>query len=78
MRRRSRRPEDGQERPSAAENAEESRLVPEETPAEAADREGFTEPAVNFMPDCSAFCLMRTTDGLGPGPTYWPRSAARS
>ena len=37
-------------------------------------REGFTEPFVNFMPDGSALCLLRTTDGNGVGPLYWARS----
>jgi hypothetical protein len=37
-------------------------------------REGFTEPTVNFMPDGSALCLLRTTDGQGVGPLYWARS----
>lgn len=40
----------------------------------AGKREGFTEPVVNFMPDGSALCLLRTTDGEGPGPMYWSRS----
>jgi hypothetical protein len=35
----------------------------------AANREGFTEPTVCFMPDGSVFCLMRTD-----GPLYWARS----
>ena len=41
----------------------------------AAARDGFTEPCVNFMPDGSILCLLRTTDGHGTGPMYWSRSA---
>lgn len=41
----------------------------------ATDREGFTEPFLQFMPDGSALCLLRTTDGSGVGPLYWMRSA---
>lgn len=41
---------------------------------QAAKRDGYTEPTVCFMPDGSAFCLMRTTDGNGVGPMYWARS----
>lgn len=41
---------------------------------QAARRDGFTEPFVNFMPDGSALCLLRTTDGSGPGPLYESRS----
>ncbi|MBI3942532.1 MAG: exo-alpha-sialidase [Chloroflexi bacterium] len=41
---------------------------------QAEQREGFTEPEFNFMPDGSIFCLLRTTDGLGVGPMYWSRS----
>ena len=37
-------------------------------------QEGFSEPDVAFMPDGSAFCLMRTTYGLGPAPMYSTRS----
>jgi len=40
----------------------------------AAARAGFTEPCVNFMPDGSVLCLLRTTDGHGVGPMYWARS----
>jgi hypothetical protein len=40
----------------------------------AAARAGFTEPCVNFMPDGSVLCLLRTTDGHGVGPMYWTRS----
>jgi hypothetical protein len=40
----------------------------------AAKRDGFTEPTVCFMPDGSAFCLMRTDDGQGTSPLYWARS----
>ena len=40
----------------------------------AAAREGFTEPYLLFMPDGSALCLLRTTDGEGVGPLYWTRS----
>ncbi|MDW7648942.1 MAG: sialidase family protein, partial [Nitrospiraceae bacterium] len=35
---------------------------------------GFTEPTVCFMADDSVLCLMRTTDGRGPGPSYLSRS----
>jgi len=38
-------------------------------------QEGFSEPDVAFLPDGSAFCLMRTTYGLGPSPLYASRSA---
>ena len=38
------------------------------------EREGFTEPEFNFMPDDSVLCLIRTTDGVGVGPMYWSRS----
>jgi len=38
-------------------------------------QEGFSEPDVAFLPDGSAFCLMRTTSGLGPAPVYSTRSA---
>lgn len=41
----------------------------------AAARDGFTEPCVNFMPDGSILCLLRTTDGIGVGPMYWSRSS---
>jgi hypothetical protein len=37
-------------------------------------RDGFTEPTVGFMPDGSALCLLRTTDGNGVGPMYTARS----
>lgn len=37
-------------------------------------REGFSEPNITFLPDCTVFCLMRTTDGNGMGPLYWSRS----
>lgn len=37
-------------------------------------RDGFSEPTVSFMPDGSAVCLLRTTDGEGVGPMYWARS----
>jgi len=40
----------------------------------AATRNGFTEPTVCFLPDGSVLCLMRTTDGGGPGPLYFARS----
>jgi hypothetical protein len=40
----------------------------------AAGRNGFTEPTVCFMADGSVICLMRTTDGSGPGPMYLSRS----
>ncbi|MCJ8331160.1 MAG: glycoside hydrolase [Lentisphaeria bacterium] len=33
-------------------------------------QEGFSEPDVAFLPNGSAFCLMRTTYGLGPAPLY--------
>lgn len=42
--------------------------------SKADQRDGFTEPEVNFMPDGSVLCLIRTTDGNGPGPMYWSRS----
>ena len=42
--------------------------------SKAAAREGFTEPYLLFMPDGSALCLLRTTDGEGVGPMYWTRS----
>lgn len=41
---------------------------------QAAEREGFTEPYLLFMPDGSGLCLIRTTDGSGVGPLYWMRS----
>jgi len=37
-------------------------------------RAGNLEPAVNFMPDGSVLCLIRTTDGNGVGPLYLSRS----
>lgn len=37
-------------------------------------QEGFSEPDAAFLPDGSAFCLMRTTYGLGPAPLYSTRS----
>ncbi len=37
-------------------------------------RDGFTEPEFNFMPDGSVLCLIRTHDLLGVGPLYWCRS----
>jgi len=37
-------------------------------------QEGFSEPDVAFLPDGSAFCLMRTTYGGGPSPVYSTRS----
>lgn len=40
----------------------------------ASQRDGFTEPEFNFMPDGSILCLIRTTDGLGVGPMYVARS----
>jgi hypothetical protein len=40
-------------------------------------RQGFTEPFVNIMPDGTLFCLIRTTDGSGPGPLYQCRSTDR-
>ena len=40
----------------------------------AATRNGFTEPTVCFLADGSVLCLMRTTDGGGPGPLYFARS----
>lgn len=40
----------------------------------AAARDGFTEPCVNFMPDGSVLCLLRTDDGNGQGPLYQSRS----
>ncbi len=40
----------------------------------AADRFGFSEHGMNFMPDGSALCLLRTDDGHGQGPLYQSRS----
>lgn len=40
----------------------------------AADRDGFTEPGVNFMADGSIVCLLRTHDFHGRGPLYQSRS----
>ena len=37
-------------------------------------RGGFSEPDITFLLDGSAFCLIRTTDGHGPGPVYWSKS----
>lgn len=37
-------------------------------------RGGFGEPDVCFLPDGSVFCLLRTTDGSGIGPTYYSKS----
>jgi len=37
-------------------------------------RNGFGEPEVEFLPDGSAFALMRTTNPYGPAPSYWTRS----
>ena len=37
-------------------------------------REGFTEPDINFMPDGSVICIMRTQDSNGNGPSYIARS----
>jgi hypothetical protein len=55
-----------------------SEILPAHDPAADpswAQRDGFTEPAITFLPDGSVFCLMRTTDGNGPGPSYWARSS---
>ncbi|MFH1571497.1 MAG: sialidase family protein [Gemmatimonadota bacterium] len=41
----------------------------------AAERDGFTEPNVAFLPDGTALCLLRTTDAHGAGPLYAARSA---
>ena len=41
---------------------------------QASEREGFTEPYLHFLPDGSALCLLRTTDGSGVGPLYGMRS----
>lgn len=41
------------------------------------DRDGFSEPQVNEMPDGSLFALLRTDDGNGPGPLYAARSPDR-
>lgn len=38
-------------------------------------RDGFTEPDITFLPDGAIFCLIRTTDGNGPGPSYGSRSS---
>lgn len=40
----------------------------------AAERAGFTEPNLVHLPDGSIFALLRTTDGIGPGPMYRARS----
>jgi hypothetical protein len=37
-------------------------------------RDGFSEPAFEFMPDGSMICIMRTCDGSGNGPMYIARS----
>ncbi|MCK5738449.1 exo-alpha-sialidase, partial [bacterium] len=37
-------------------------------------RQGFTEPDITWLPDGSVFCLLRTTDGNGLGPSYRTRS----
>jgi hypothetical protein len=37
-------------------------------------RDGFSEPAFEFMPDGSLVCFMRTCDGSGNGPMYMARS----
>ncbi|MFM8984567.1 MAG: sialidase family protein [Planctomycetia bacterium] len=42
--------------------------------SKAAARDGFTEPGINFMPDGSILCLLRTDDGNGQGPLYLSRS----
>jgi len=39
------------------------------------DRDGFTEPTYEILPDGSLLCVMRTTDGVGMGPMYASRSA---
>ena len=39
-----------------------------------ARRAGFTEPALEVLPDGSLLCVMRTTDGVGIGPMYSTRS----
>ncbi len=39
-----------------------------------ARRAGFTEPALEVLPDGSLLCVMRTTDGTGIGPMYRTRS----
>jgi hypothetical protein len=40
----------------------------------AVERDGFNEPFLQFLPDGSALCLLRTTDGHGVGPLYAMRS----
>ncbi len=40
----------------------------------AENRDGYTEPDYEFMPDGSLICLMRTSDGCGLGPLYLTRS----
>ncbi len=40
----------------------------------AGERTGFTEPNLVHLPDGSLLALLRTTDGLGPGPLYVARS----
>jgi hypothetical protein len=37
-------------------------------------RDGFSEPAFEFMADGSMICVMRTCDGSGNGPMYMARS----
>ncbi|HOP10556.1 MAG TPA: sialidase family protein [Oscillospiraceae bacterium] len=37
-------------------------------------RGGFGEPDICFLPDGSVFCLLRTTDGNGIGPSYFAKS----
>jgi hypothetical protein len=44
------------------------------TDEKGAGRAGFTEPATAALPDGSLLCVLRTTDGLGPGQMYSSRS----
>ncbi|MFK7694139.1 sialidase family protein [Paenibacillus sp. HJGM_3] len=37
-------------------------------------RDGYAEPDICFLPDGSVYCLMRTTDGNGVGPTFWSKA----
>lgn len=39
-----------------------------------AERDGFTEPALEILRDGSLYVVLRTTDGHGVGPMYFSRS----
>jgi hypothetical protein len=43
-------------------------------------RDGFTEPALEILPDGSLFAVLRTTDGNGVGPMYrsWSRDGGKT